>query len=151
MSEEWTHPTMADAGYNQDIRCTCGRLKGPEYMLDVRSLGVGQTWLCVPCVQDHFKKGTIDHITLHRRAGAPTEWLEAYDAKLRNGPLHRPGLSDDQWGEILARHLDEAAPEEMRWGAQLAQYNIQPVLEVAFEQEYIDPPTLPPDSPPDPS
>ena len=108
---EWVHPRMSDdpafsVGFTG--KCRCGRTKRPEEMLEVRTLGVGEAFLCVPCVEDLLRTDQVDHLTLHRRAGAPQAWLDAFDAKLRKGPL-RHGLPKEIWGEIYARELDKAA------------------------------------------
>lgn len=76
-------------------------------MLDTRAIGVGTDALCVPCVDDLFRRGTVDRLTFYRRAGAPQEWLAAHEEKLLKGPLHRAGLPDHVWGSILADALNE--------------------------------------------
>lgn len=110
---EWAHPTLADTGVTGLVNCRCGRTKLPTDMLDVRALGVGESHLCSACVEDLLRTGAVDHLTLHRRAGAPVEWLAAYEAKLRAGPLLRTGLPPEIWGEILAQALDLAAAEAL--------------------------------------
>jgi hypothetical protein len=107
--KEWTRPTMADAGTTNAVRCRCGRIRGPTEMLEVRALGVGTDFLCSACVEDLFRKGVVDRPTLYRRTQAPADWLLAYEAKLLWGPLVRSGLPRENWGEVLAVALDEAA------------------------------------------
>jgi hypothetical protein len=103
---------MADAGYDGEVRCRCGRTRQPSEMLEVRTLGVGEAFLCVPCVEDLFRKNIVDQLTFHRRAGASQEWLAWYEAKLLRGPLHRSGLPPEIWGEMLARTLDAKLQRE---------------------------------------
>lgn len=120
---EWRHPTMADQGITGEVRCRCSRIKQPAEMLEVRSLGVGTDYLCVPCVEDLYRKGLVDRLTMHQKAGAPPEWLVAYDTKLRAGPLLRSGLPQEIWGEILAAEYEAELPlHEQRatlWAAEL--------------------------------
>lgn len=104
---EWRHPTMADDGRTEPVRCQCGRTRRPGEMLDVRGVGVGVAYLCGACVEDLFRKDVVDRLTFYRRAGAPVDWLAAHEAKLAAGPLHRAGLPRHIWGGILADALNE--------------------------------------------
>ncbi len=105
----WKHPTLAAAGLRHAVKCRCGRPKPADEMYDVRALGLGVPYLCSPCIEDLYRKGVVDRLTFHRQAGAPSQWIAAYEAKLLRGPFLRSGLPQHVWGEILARGLDAAA------------------------------------------
>lgn len=108
---DWTHPTLVDAGITGPVTCRCGRQRDATEMLEVRNLGVGTDYLCAACIEDLYRLGATDRLTFYERAGAPQDWLDAHDLKLRAGPLLRPGLSQEQWGEIMSRALDLAVAE----------------------------------------
>jgi hypothetical protein len=111
---DWTHPTLADTGATQRVVCRCNRPRNPSEMYDVRDLPgtEGAEYLCAACLEDLHRADALDRLTLHAAKGAPPEWVEAFEAKLLEGPLLRTGLPPEIWGAKLAAELDALAAEE---------------------------------------
>jgi hypothetical protein len=144
---DWTHPTLADTGVTEEVRCKCRRIVRPDRMYEVRALGVGDAYRCSACVEGFFRSG-VERLTFYRRGGASEEWLAAHDAKLKRGPLTRPGLSQEQWGEIYARALEDRllldiaaglAPAESTWEAQVT---MEQARQAAAQAQLDSPPDL---------